>query len=205
MFRYSGKKFLFWLSFGFLFILAGCAGLPSYNLSNGGDPAEVVTQFLDAVVSGDGADVSDLVENYAWQSGEDSPFNGAAVSESDLALYQCVQESRAYEWSGKSAYAEDEHHATVAVNYTSFDVGQFQKTLTEKVVTEVKQRQYEGEVFGNPSDTTDIIEQYKAELLQNPKEFYTTQTYDIELVSRGGRWRIVLSDEFYNALTGYAM
>lgn len=203
--RCFGKKILLGLSAGLLFVLAGCAGLPSYNLSDGGDPADVVVRFLDAVVSGDGSDVSDLVENYAWESGAEIPFGGAAVSESDLALYQCVRESRAYELSGKSAYAEDEHHATVAVNYTSFDVGKFQTALTEKVVAEVKQRQYEGEVFEDFSDTTDIIEQHKAALLQNPKEFYTTQAYEIELVSRGGRWRMVLSDEFYNALTGYAL
>lgn len=205
MFRYSCKKILLLSFVCCLLTLAGCTKLPSYNLSHDGNPADVVTQFLDTVISGDGSDVSDLVENYAWQSGSDTPFGGAAVSESDLAIFQCVRESRAYELSGKSAYAEDEHHATVMVNYTSFDVGQFQKTLTEKVVAEVKGRQYEGEIFADSSDTTDIIEQNKAALLQNPKDFYTTQTYEVALVSRGGRWRIVISDDFYNALTGYAM
>lgn len=195
-----------WLAAVCLWLLAGCAGLPSYNLSDGGDPTDVVVQFLDAVVSGSDANVSELVDNYVWQSDEGSlPFDGAAVSETDLEVWNCVQQSRAYELAGKSASFQDEHHATVSVTYTSFDVGKFQAQLTEQVVAEIKQRQYEGEVFSDPSDTTDIIERHKAALLQNPEDFDTTQSYDLELVSRKGHWRIVLSDEFYNALTGYAL
>lgn len=205
MLPYSCKKVLLTLFFavGCILITVSCAALPTYNLSDGGDPAEVVTRFLDGVISGNDVDLSDLVYNYTWQSGLDTPFDGAAVSKTDLAVLHCIKESRRYELTGESAIAEDAHHATVTVNYTSFDVGQFQEKLTEKVVAEVKQRQYEGEVFANSSDTVDIIEQYKAALLQSPEDFYTTRPYAVELVSSKGRWKIVLSDEFYNALTGY--
>ena len=62
-----------------------------------------------------------------------------------------------------------------------------------------------GEVFKDYSDIAEIIEDGKKELLKNPRDFYTTNKYSVEMVSCKGKWRVIMSDEFYNALSGYAL
>lgn len=183
----------------------GCSALPTYNLANNGDPAEVVTRFLDAVISGDNSDIGDWIYNYSWQSNEDnSPFGGSVVSESDLALLSLVRNSRDYELIGSSEYSKDRCRAWVTVNYTSFDIGKFSEKLNEDVLEEITMRRNEGELFDSPDDTVEIIERHKSQLLKNPRVFYTTRKYTVELVGDKGCWKILLSDKFYNALSGYS-
>ena len=66
------------------------------------------------------------------------------------------------------------------------------------------QKQFEGSVFEETSDIDPIVEEVKAELLKDPQRFQTTARFDVEMISHKGRWKVVLTDELYSALTGYA-
>ncbi len=189
-----------------LTLLAGCE-LPTYNLSDQGTPSQALAEFLDAVISGSDDGIKDMVYNYSWDSGylTGNSVSGSDVSQSDTEIIRCITQSRSYEIVSESDYDNQSHEARVTLNYTTFDVAEFQKKLAEDVVAIIQKRQYNGEVFKDSSDTVDIIEQTKLELLQTPENFYTTKKYTVETVSRKGRWRIVISDEFYKALSGYSV
>lgn len=180
-------------------LMTGCAKLPTLNLSRGGTPTESVTAFMDAVVQESKDDLSESVYNYDWRS-EDA-LRGRTVSASDLAIIDCVKQSRSY--SILKETVTDSHHADIHLRYTCFNVREFQNKLTEIVTEDIKERKYNGERFSDFSDTVPIIEAHKAELLEEPTAFYTTEEYHVAMVSSKGRWRIVMTDEFYNALTGY--
>ena len=57
--------------------------------------------------------------------------------------------------------------------------------------------------FKDENDTKDIIEKNKNSLLEDPQKFYTTQKFKIDLISVKGKWKVVLTEDFYNALSGY--
>ena len=89
--------------------------------------------------------------------------------------------------------------------YATFDIGRFENTLSEIVLDTISQMQNEGTIFEDSSDTDQIIEAEKQKLLQSPEDFITTKSYTVEMISYKGQWRVVLSDEFYSALSGYAV
>ncbi len=206
---------LAFLIIGCTFVLAGCgaAKLPTYNLSEPGNPSQALAEFIDAVIKGDNASVNDMLYNYTWQyeyqlvSSSDGTysFNGQIVSETDAMIIDCIAQSRSCEPVDKESYLKDSHHAVAVVNYTSFNLSKFRETLSRQVLSEISGRQYEGEVFKDYSDIAEIIEDGKKELLKNPRDFYTTNKYSVEMVSCKGKWRVIMSDEFYNALSGYAL
>lgn len=177
--------------------------LPTYNLSGGNPPLKVVEEFMEAVINEENEKIGDMLYNYSW----DTEYFSAAenVSESDSKIIECVNQSRAYKIVSGSDYLIDSHNAEVTIQYTTFDISRFYETLCAIVIEEIQQMQYEGVVFENESDTVQLIEDEKQNLLQNPNDFITIKNYTIELVSYKGRWLVVLSDEFYSALSGYAV
>ena len=64
---------------------------------------------------------------------------------------------------------------------------------------------YEGEVFESADDTQPIIDRCKEEQLTHPEAFYTTQRFEIEMISCRGRWMVMMTGDFYKALSGYAI
>ncbi|MGN0474535.1 MAG: hypothetical protein ACI4IJ_05545 [Acutalibacteraceae bacterium] len=195
-----------------LFILCSltvlsCCQMPTYNLSDGGTPSQALSEFLDAVIRGDNASIKDMVYNFSWNSDylTDSSVSDSDISPSDAEIISCISKSRKYEIVSESNYDPNGHNAEVTVNYTTFNVTEFEQKLAEKAVAIIQRRQYEGEVFKDASDTVKIIEETKLQLLKNPEIFYTTQKYTVEMVSYKGKWRVVLSDEFYKALSGYSI
>lgn len=183
------------------FILTACS-LPSFNLSSSNLPDEVLTKFMDAVLNGEDGDIDELLYNYSWDNTCNDVDEG--VSPTDTLILNYLAESRAYQIIGEPKYTGS-HSAQITLKYTTFDIKKFQQSLQERVVEIIKQKQYNGATFESPDDTKDIIEKYKKQLLENPDEFYTTEQFTIEMINSSGKWRVVLSDKFYSALTGYAV
>lgn len=183
-----------------LLILASC-NLPSFNMSSSTPPNEILADFMDAVISGEGEDVNELLYNYSWDGTQYEIDEN--VSPTDALILKYLTESRAYKIIDEPEYTGS-HSAQVTLEYTTFDIKNFQQTLEENVLEVIQQKQYYGVTFESSDDTKDIIEKYKKQLLQNPDEFYTTKQFTIEMINSSGKWRVVLSDEFYSALTGYA-
>ena len=189
---------------GCLLLLTGCR-LRTYHLYDPGVPSQVLSSFLDAVIAGNRQEANEMLYQCVWTSDSDSGLYGAQgdlVSETDLHLLQCINESRHYEIVSESDYDKDAVEARVTVTYTVFNVPAFQSVLSSDVVRLVKEEQYNGKNFETPADTVGLIEERKAFLLQSPQNFYTTDRYIVTLVRFKGRWRVVLSEDFYNALCG---
>lgn len=195
------KKIFLPVSSLFLFLILASCSLPTYNISSSTPPDKILLEFMDAVLSGEDGDVDDLLYNYSWDNTQHKIDEN--VSPTDALILNYLTESRAYQIIGNPKYTGS-HSAQITLDYTTFDIKKFQQSLKEKVVEIIKQKQYNGATFENPDDTKDIIEKYKKQLLENPDEFYTTEQFTIEMINSSGKWRVVLSDEFYSALTGYA-
>ena len=177
---------------------SGCR-MPSYNLSGDGSPSKALATFLDAVMRGDDVKAKDMVYNYYFSA--EKPTDGDDLNS---RIMGCLYDSRSYELVGK-AKRLDSHTARVTVNYTTFDIGKFEEAVTEEAVEIVQQREYNGEVFENADDTQPIINRCKEEQLEHPEAFYTTQTFEIEMISCRGRWMVMMTGDFYKALSGYAI
>lgn len=183
-------------------LLCGC-DLPTYNLSGGDTPLQTFEEFMEAVINGENDKIGDMIYNYSWDSEHMPDFQG--MGENDARIIECVEMSRSYEIVSGSGYMIDSHNAQIAVNYTTFDIGRFEDMLSGTVLETIQRMQYEGTVFEDSSDTDQVIEAEKRKLLENPEDFITTKSYTVEMISYKGRWRVILSDEFYSALSGYAV
>lgn len=192
-----------------LVILTGCA-VRTYNMVDPGHPSQTFMAFYRAVSDGDDDTANALLGNYAWHSyvpektGEGTySVNGTELGGSDALLLECLMKSRRCEVVSESDYDKNDADAYVTIRYTSFDMKAFQQELAARSVEAVKEKRYEGQVFQTSSDTQGVIEQLKAELLKQTEAFYTTRTFRIRLIGVKGKWKVLLTEEFYKALSGY--
>lgn len=192
-----------------LLIVTGC-GIKTYNMLDPGRPSQTFMAFYRAVSDGDDAAANELLGNYSWHSHmpkktKDGGYsvNGTVLSGSDAKLMDCILKSRRCEIVSESDYTRDDVSASVTVRYTSFDIKKFQKELSARAVEDVKEQRYQGKVFNDSADTQEVIEQLKTELLKAPQTFYTTQRFRIRLAGVKGKWKVLLTEDFYKALSGY--
>lgn len=181
-----------------LFCLGGC-GLPSFNLSGSGSPAEGLEAFLQAVAAGRDEGVDDMLYGASWRTGERN-----ALRAEDRALADCVAASRRYRVFADSTVMQDSRHATVDAEWSTFDLSAFRRALETAVTAENNQRRLDGTAPGTPEEAVPMIDALRQELLRSPESFRTTERFTVPLVCQDGRWKVVLSDPFYRALTGYA-
>ena len=189
--------------------LTGCE-FNTYSMVSAGKPSDSFAEFFEAALNGDDLTANELLYNYSWTSGNltsDSSgtysLNGQSIDGADALLINCVLNSRSYRIVSESDYQSDSINAWITVDFTSFDMGKFQKELTQECVTEIRERQLNGEVFEEQSQTQPIIEQITSDLLNKPKRYYTKYKYKIEMTYFKGKWRINLTNDFYKALSGY--
>lgn len=182
-------------------LLGGCT-LPTYNLSMGGSPSKALDSFMKAVVNGEDEKVGRMLYNYTWDGKSD--LENQEFGKNDKAIFACLRSGRSYQIDDSAEQRLDSHHAIVPMDFTTFDIAKFRDTLSKDVVAAVQQKQFEGSVFEETSDIDPIVEEVKAELLKDPQRFQTTARFDVEMISHKGRWKVVLTDELYSALTGYA-
>ena len=192
-------------------VLAGC-DIKTYNMTDPGRPADAFSAFYRAVSDGDDDTANQLLYNYSWKSympqtgasGDSHTVNGTEVSGSDARVMTCLLQSRKCSIVSESDYTKDDMNAAVTVSYTSFDISKFQSQLNEQAVETVKKKQYDGQVFKDKNDTKDMIEEIKNRLLDDPGQFTTTRPFRIELINVKGKWQVILTEDFYKALLGYA-
>ena len=199
----------------FLVAMLGVAALAScqvrtYTMIDPGSPSETFASFYRAVSDGDDRTANELLYNYAWcsyypQRCEDGNYiiNGMTISHSDVDVLACLMKSRHYSIVSESDYTNISVEASVTVKYTSFDISKFQNELSTQAVAEIKRRQFNGQVFKDETDTEAVIESLKKKLLADPEQFYTSKLFRIKMKSVKGRWRIILTEDFYKAMAGY--
>ncbi len=183
-------------------VLTGCS-LPSYNVSDDGSPAEALRVFLDTFIREDYRQAGELTENCDFG---DSLISAELSGEKavSLKLAEVIGKSRSYQLTD-NVRETDSHQAYVEILYTTFNLEAFEKDVTGKVENEVQERRYAGEEITDPEDTKDLITDIKLECLRTPETYYLTKRFEVRLVSRKGRWLVVISDDFYKALTSYAV
>ncbi len=183
-------------------LLVGCT-LPTYNLAMDGTPSQGLDKFMRAVMDGENDKIRQMLYNYTWDAA--SVSDSESFGKNDRAVLECLRTRRSYRIADGSERTVDSHHATVGMEYSTFDIGKFQDELSRKVVAEVQRQQFEGTVFEETNEIDPIVEEIKSQLLEQPQRFQTTASFDVEMISHQGRWKVVLTDELYSALTGYAV
>ncbi len=194
-------------------VLSGCE-FNTYNVASPRKPSESFEEFMDALACGDDDTVNSLLYNYSWssaglESGSSGAYSlgGSTIDGADARLTSLLLTGRSYRIVSESDCPGDGVNAGVTVDFTSFDLGRFRRELTDRTVDEIRERQLDGEVFETPEQTAPVIEEIKSDMLRSPEScsaFYTTARYTVEMVYTGGRWKIILTNDFYRALTGYA-
>ena len=189
--------------------LVSC-GFKTYNMTDPGKPADAFTTFYRAVSDGDDATANELLYNYSWNSfkpsgkkdGGQYEINGVTVSGTDAMLFDVMLRSRNCRVVSESDYSRDDLNASVTVSYTSFDLSRFQKDLSRASVKAVKEKQRSGQNFSSAAETRGIIDEIKVRLLKEPEKYYSTKKYKVELICEKGRWKVILGEDFYKALSG---
>ena len=179
-----------------LSLAVGCE-MPTYTLYDPGEPSRALTEFFDAVNSGEEDAVNGLLYSGSWDTQTETPLSPA-----DAELEKALAASRSFAVTDEEYDPDDSRKVCLTVSLTTLDIGLFEKKLTEDVESEIKQRIFDGEEFSEPSDIEGIIETHKLELLKEPERFYSTVTCKINLVCGRGKWQVVLTDELYDILLG---
>lgn len=182
------------------FVLAlltvGCQ-LPAFTFYEPNDPSETMTEFMDALSRNDVIAINHLIYNCTWSYDTETPLTTA-----DAKLADELTKSRSFTVTDKGIYNSDTNNLTLTIRLTVLNMARFETKLTEAVADDVKAQMYEGIKITDPSDTDQIIQKHKLELLQNPQAFYSTGVYSVNMVLSKGQWRIDMTDELYQALLG---
>ena len=190
------KTALLATAFFFLIVTSGCA-LPSYSLCDSGEPADALTDFMEAVNREDESKINDFLFNCTWTNHSDTPMEN-----SDKELFEALQHSRSMKINNQSRNDSDKQKALVSISLTSLNMSLFEQALAENVEKDVQRKMFEGKKFTQPSDTADIIESNKQDLLKAPEQFYVTSELDVRMILSNGKWRVEMTDELYQSLLG---
>ena len=190
-------------------VLVSC-GIKTYNIIDPGKPTDAFAEFYRAVSDGDDAAANELLYNYEWHSFKPEKktgmggyvVNGITVSGADAMVFDVMLRSRSCRVISESDYGRDDLKSSVTVSYMSFDLAKFQKALSKIALSEVKEKQREGVNFSSAEETRQIIDSIKIELLKDPHKYNTTRRFKINLICDKGKWKVVLSEDFYKALSG---
>ena len=174
-------------------ILAGCQ-LPAVSLYQPGEPSDDLLETIETLNRSDEKGINELLYNCTWSLDADAP-----MSETERMIADALAQSRSIVIK-KTTYPDaDDRVAELSVSLTVFDMVSFEEKLTQTIEADVKQQMYEGVEI---TDTNAIIESNMRKLLENPKPFYRTSDYSVEMILSKGKWRLALTDEFYSALLG---
>ena len=153
--------------------------------------------LMDALSRNDVIAINHLIYNCTWSYDTETPLTTA-----DAKLADELTKSRSFTVTDKGIYNSDTNNLTLTIRLTVLNMARFETKLTEAVADDVKAQMYEGIKITDPSDTDQIIQKHKLELLQNPQAFYSTGVYSVNMVLSKGQWRIDMTDELYQALLG---
>lgn len=179
-----------------LLTIQGCH-LPSLTAYTPGDPSDAIAEFIAAVNRDDEKTANELLYDSHWYDQPDTE-----QSDADQQLARALAESRSFSLYHQKFTDQNNRRATLSIRFTVLDLGLFEKELTKTVEEDVKQQMYEGNQISESSDMDALIDQHKLKLLENPEPFYTTSDFDVEMILSKGKWRIHMTDGFYNAILG---
>ncbi len=187
------------MALAMLLVLCGCSE-NAVSLTELPDPTESVDAFFEYLSNEEYAAADELVYNYVTlgmtKSGniDDAVMQVFCRQLNKQRRYEVVMQPQV---NGKTA--------VMTVKVTSLDLREVYEPLIANVKETIRTMQYNGE----KTDTEEIVLKVASEelslLLSSDLPMTTTGIFALELVYGGGKWQLVISDELYSALIGYAV
>ncbi len=182
-----------------LLMLCGCTG-EAISLTELPDPTLSVESFFEHLENEEYAEADELVYNYVTLG-----MTGSERIEDPLmqVFYRELNAQREYEIvmypqiNGKTA--------VMTVKVRSLDLRKVYDPLAVNVKDTIRHMQYVGEKVDTEEAILAVTSDELGKLLTDNEEMTTTGIFAVELIYSKGEWRMVISDELYSALIGYAV
>lgn len=185
------------LIFALIIPLSACrAPMLTMCVSSAATPQAVVEDFFACLKTGDYSKADAYVFNY-----DSLGFGNIAGSDLENQYYRLLTESRSITVIEEKS--NDGINACVSVSLTTIDHRKFSAALSERVSEAYHDKQMSGEQFEDDEEFMTLAAEIQGQLMQTPQDYYTTEVFDIEMVSKDGEWLIICSEALYMALIGY--
>ena len=197
-------------------LLTGCVTFSGRSVDN---PKRVIVNFIDAMQSErfdrNAADTAmSCVANYSTMGFE--KYTELSGSELEKTLFDLLRKSYSVDFADSSLEPVPSPYqgkdmtisgtqAFVRLSFTSLDISLMSEPLSD-IVTEIgAERIYEGEVYATEEDAAALVEEvFTGQFVSDGdvSDYCVERQLTLELAYSDGGWKIVVSDEFYDALLG---
>lgn len=161
-------------------------------------PEESVNAFFACLKNGDYEGADRYINNYQTLGFSSAKENDELIE----SFYKVLIGGRSYGFTGASVVSGRE--AFLTIRFTTLDFRKLEQPLTERVVEDIKQRQYIGETFETKEEVLAVVSEQISGILSQSDELMTTDYFDLELKYDEGIWKFDIGESFYSALIGYA-
>lgn len=168
-----------------------------------GNPADTVTKFYDALISGDYTTAYSCLSDYTGLGLEVAPDDENAAQ-----IYEALKASYEYTLSGSAKV--DKLSATQNVRFKYLDLESLEDSVEDGVtrnLEKIVKSRPGSEVYDEnnkylPSVTAEAYSASLQSVLSHANSYYTATAIDIDLTYSNGQWLIVTNQAMLNALMG---
>lgn len=168
-----------------------------------GDPRNSVTEFFDALVTGDYDTAYSLMDDYS-----DLGLASEPKTEAGMLIYDALKQSYHYELIGDCQVEMIQASQRVSLRY--LDVAAVSAQLDELTAKKLKilvqtmdhDQVYDEEDNYLPEITQQAYIQALEQALKDARSCYTTVEFEVSLKYSGGKWLIHTAPELLTALSG---
>lgn len=182
-----------------LLSVCGCSG-EAVSLTELPDPTVSVNSFFGHLENEEYAEADALVYNYVTLGMTESDRIEDPVMQ---VFYRELNAQRSYEIVMEPQITGK--NAVMTVKVTTLDLRKVYDPLIVNVKESIRHLQYVGEKVDTEEAILAVASEELGKLLSGNKSMTTSGIFAVELVYSKGEWRLVISDELYSALIGYAI
>ncbi len=209
LYRRRNKINLFWgllaifFSGGTMLMAVVGSSMGTIYANPSGDPRSSVTEFFDALVTGDYETAYSLMDDYS-----DLGLAAQPESEAGKLIYDALMQSYHYELIGDCQVNMIQASQRVSLRY--LDVAAVTSQLDELTAKKLKilvqtmdhDQVYDKEDNYLPEITQQAYIQALEQALKDARSCYTTVEFDVSLKYTGGKWLVLTAPELLTALSG---
>lgn len=192
-----------WLSLVLCAVMAGCE-LPLTVVGNIPDPENTVSDFFDGVCEGD------FKKADACLSGSSIAMKAEPTDIFSYRLMNCLQDSYSYQLTGEMAVGELDAEQDVMFTYLDFDLlSEDLRSECSRIGKKYIKTQDEAHtqtIDGKCTLTDEGAQAVAVEaldgLMAEPYPYYSVATFHIRLRYQGQSWKIIMTDELFQAIAG---
>ncbi len=209
LYRRRNKINLFWgllaifFSGGTMLMAVVGSSMGTIYANPSGDPRSSVTEFFDALVTGDYETAYSLMDDYS-----DLGLAAQPESEAGKLIYDALMQSYHYEFIGDCQVNMIQASQRVSLRY--LDVAAVTAQLRELTAKELKllvqtrdhDQVYDDEENYLPEITQEAYILALQRALKDARSCYTTVEFEVSLKYTGGKWLVLTAPELLTALSG---